>query len=47
MSSFRYASGVGRRPFPAFRLETADGETVTERVLAGQPSVVYLGRHPG
>jgi peroxiredoxin len=33
--------------FPSFRLEDADGRTVAEHDLAGQPSVVYLGRHPG
>lgn len=33
--------------FPAFQLEDADGELVTERDLLGHPAVVYLARHPG
>ncbi len=35
------------RQFPRFSLLSADGEAVTESALSGQPSVVYLGRHPG
>jgi peroxiredoxin len=33
--------------FPSFQLEDADGGNVTEHDLIGQPTVVYLGRHPG
>jgi len=33
--------------FPAFSLEDADGQVVTDRSLRGHPAVVYLARHPG
>ncbi len=35
------------RLFPAFQLDDADGQGVTERDLHGHPAVVYLARHPG
>jgi len=35
------------KSFPAFQLEDADGQIVTERDLVGHPAVVYLARHPG
>ncbi len=33
--------------FPAFTLEDADGNSVSNADLLGHPAVVYLGRHPG
>lgn len=33
--------------FPAFKLEDADGRSVTDRSLRGHPAVIYLARHPG
>ena len=33
--------------FPAFQLEDADGDVVTNRDLLRHPAVVYLARHPG
>lgn len=44
LSGPRYRAGMR---FPAFQLETGDGERVTEDALRGDPSVVYLARHPG
>jgi len=35
------------QPFPAFELEDADGQVVTEGDLLGHPAVEYLARHPG
>jgi len=35
------------QPFPAFQLEDAEGNVVTDCDLCGHPAVVYLARHPG
>ena len=33
--------------FPAFQLEDAEGDVVTDHDLRGHSAVVYLARHPG